>query len=527
MNTSSPISTASTNSSRRNPNAVDPVLLSPSMRPRVNLLLVLIATALAYVSILRFSFVFDDVPFILYNPELRSWSFVPQYFHEHVWAFKPGTLPLYYRPFFVLVLRCCYALFGIKPMGWHAVSLAFHLLATFLVYRVARRLLASETAALIAAILFGLHPIHAESVAWIDGLTDPLVTSLLLAAFLIYLRDRQRPRLIPVLAFSLLFAAALLTKEPALFFIPVLAVYAFTQPSPSRRAELPWFTTLLLLTVAYFPLRQAALGTFAQRHHHAHAIKLLLFTEPSLWWFYLRHLVFPFHLSAAYEFPIVRAFSAREVLLPLITFLLLTALLVLLFRRLKHQAPSVLPIALTALAWFLFFLAPALDLILMAAGDYVHDRYLYLPSVGFALLVAIFFTPLFDTLSTSPRRAVAITAVALLAFACCLEAAPWRDNGTLYTRALETAPHNTTMRNNLGGWLIDNHRLPEAIAQLQRVLADDPHHAGAYVNLAIAYELQGDLRKARDAWATAESLEPNPEIERNLSRLNQSLSSQQ
>src|SRR5205085_1082795 len=97
----------------------------------------------------------------------------------------------YYRPLFNLYLLVNYQLFHLNPAGWHLLLVLWHLLVTLLVYRLARRLLKDEGGALTAALIFGVHPVHIESVAWISGVTEPMLAVFFLGALLGYLRWRD------------------------------------------------------------------------------------------------------------------------------------------------------------------------------------------------------------------------------------------------------------------------------------------------------------------------------------------------
>ena len=150
---------------------------------------------LAYVPTLGFQFVYDDKPQILQNPAIRAWHYLPNYFTSHVWAeLYPHVGGDYYRPVFLLWFRLNHAMFGVNPEGWHLTTVLCHVAATWLVFRLVRRLAASPWIAFSAATLFALHPVHIESVAWVSGVTDPLLAIFLLGSFLAYLQFREGNR---------------------------------------------------------------------------------------------------------------------------------------------------------------------------------------------------------------------------------------------------------------------------------------------------------------------------------------------
>ena len=189
---------------------------------------VLALTFAVYIPTLRYQFVHDDRGQIVENPAVHSWHAVPTYFTAHVWAaVMPEELGNYYRPLFLLWLRINDAVFGNQAWGWHLTTILAHVLTTLLVYLLAWRLGIGRDVALLAALIFGLHPAHIEAVAWISGVTEPLLGILLIASFLAYVQSRiEGARALKWKVISLvLFALAMLEKETALILPGLLLVY--------------------------------------------------------------------------------------------------------------------------------------------------------------------------------------------------------------------------------------------------------------------------------------------------------------
>ena len=173
---------------------------------------------LAYLNTLQFTFVHDDRFQILGNTWLRSWKYLPRYFTADVWAFEhPVFRGTFYRPIFLLWFRLQYLVFGLNAWGWHLCTVLCHVGVTLLVYFTAERLLEDRLAALFTALIFGLHPTHAEGVAWVSGVTEPLFALFLFASYLCYLKKRAEPERARIhLVISLvLYALACLSKETA------------------------------------------------------------------------------------------------------------------------------------------------------------------------------------------------------------------------------------------------------------------------------------------------------------------------
>ena len=202
---------------------------SPARFPWGWLALALALTAFVFLPSLDFSFVYDDREQILQNTRLRLADYPAKALFEDLWRFRtpdpdagrPGGQ--YYRPAFALWLWGNWQAFGESPRGWHATTLALHLAVTWLLALFVRRLGGGRGAVLGAALLFGLHPIHAESVAWVTGSNDLLLALFTLGALLAAFRPPGHERL-PAWRYPLsllLFALAALTKETAYTF-PVL-----------------------------------------------------------------------------------------------------------------------------------------------------------------------------------------------------------------------------------------------------------------------------------------------------------------
>src|SRR5205085_1334109 len=207
---------------------------------RIALMIIPAMTFLVYADTTRYQFAYDDRGQIGENPALRSWSYAAQCFTEHVWKVQhPEENGVYYRPLFNLYLLVNYQLFHLNPAGWHLLLIIWQTLVTLLVYRLARRLLKDEATALIAALIFGVHPVHIESVAWISGVTEPMLAFFFLGSLLVYLRWRDgaapsdntmseaaASRPAKWLALSLgLYALALFSKETALVMPALIFAY--------------------------------------------------------------------------------------------------------------------------------------------------------------------------------------------------------------------------------------------------------------------------------------------------------------
>jgi hypothetical protein len=327
-------------------------------------------------------------------------------------------------------------LFGLDPTGWHFACLVLHGAVLVLAAEVLRRLQVPLAVAAATLWLFAAHPVHTESVAWISGSTDSLLALFLLAAYASYLAGWRSSSL----GF---FGLALLTKEtavvfPALVFASEWVLEARDGAGSRIRRSALAAAPLLALVVAYALARLAVLGRHALPAPRDGDVLTALATLPRLAGIYLRHLFWPVPLSPVYALREV-APSGVGLVPPLAALVSLVALGTWLWRR---DALSKI-----SLAWFVVFLLPVLDVSLLSTDRLVHDRYLYLPSLGALLLVAHSLSKLV------PGRAVLAIAVVLCAVLSSLTVRytrAWFDDVALWEHAARTSPESAYALANLG-----------------------------------------------------------------------------
>ena len=479
-----------------------------ALSPRWLLALAFGLVLLIYMQVWRFDFVYDDHDQIVNNAKIRDWSHVGGYFTSHLWA-NVGHFDRssnYYRPLFLLWLRLNYASFGANPSWWHATSLALHLLVVWCAYRAALRLLQlmayeeanQQRAAALAALIFALHPVHVEPVAWVSASSELLLTTFFLLAFTAYASSRlQTGRWRGIVASLVFFCLALLAKESALMLVPVLmgceVLVRRTQNNDATwRASLarasaaiwPW----VAVGVVYLVVRRWVLGEFGHTQVGL-ANDVILKTVPTLVWFYTRHLVWPYPLAFLYDVFYVDAVHSRQFVIPLLAMLPVAAGLWAMCRGSRTAQMAALWTGLTLL--------PVLDVALLRFNALAQDRYLYLPSFGFCMIAAL----LLGRLCTAPRfHRVALYAVLALTAAMGLltarQATPWENDLLLYQNAVEVSPGNAMAKTNLASELMQRGENGRALQLLRDSYAIDSYAWTTSFNLGYLYFNIGDLPQA-------------------------------
>ncbi len=250
-------------------------------------------------------------------------------------------------------------------------SILAHVATTACVFALIRRLVDDFKGAALAAVLFAIQPINAEPVAWVSSAGDPLVTIFVTLSVFYYAKRKG-----PVSLSSILFAAlAMFTKEVGIVAPALILAYEWTQSRLNNAvvAAAPYALSALL----YVAFRVHALGN-PMKVAGPIILATMILTWPRLLSLYALHLVWPVHLGLCYDVPVETA------LWPL---LLLPGVIASLGWLLRGSSANIR----FGAAWFGITLIPSLAIRYIDSHDYVHDRHLYLPLVGLALIAAVWF----------------------------------------------------------------------------------------------------------------------------------------
>ncbi len=479
-----------------------------------------------YLASIGFGFTLDDPAVALENPAVRCGEVGRLFSTPYHYGPRQRVETGLYRPLTTASFAANHALHGASPWGFHAGNVLLHGCASVLVLEVALAAGLAVPGALLAALLFAAHPVHAEAVASISGRADLLATTFFLLALLAWIRLR-RPSGEPSAAGALLAAAlsllAMLSKEHAVVFPAVAAAWEVLRPrgatpaGTGRRAArrtLLSIAPLLLPLAAYVGLRLAALGRLLPGpgavtpiENPLSALGFLdrLPSAVAVAGRYAVLLVFPRTLSPDYSFaeiePVASALDPH--LLAGIAALGLAAAAILLARR---RAPLLAFAAVFALAVFF----PVSNLA-VPIGTVMAERLLYLPSAGLCLAAGMLWGPIARRLG--PRGAVAALGAVLLVASVRTVAASavWRDDFALASHAAQASPRSVKSLGNLAVELAVRGRSQEALGLLGRALALAPDFWPNRINLSGVLLSTGDLEGAEAQVARVLEADPaNP-----------------
>ncbi len=388
--------------------------------------LVLITFA-AYAPALANGFAFDDQQVIVQNPFVSVPTWWRHIFSTPAWAFVGAkSWANYYRPFQIFSYWALWRLAGPNPGAYHFFQLVLYAASVWLLYRVSLELIGEEVAAFAGALLWALHPLHVEAVAWAAALPDVGVGFFVLLALLLFLRAEREGRAFDkrhVIA-AVSFGLALFFKENALSLPPLFVAYWFFLAKPEgwlRR----WLRLLPYLAAlgVYGAIRIAVLGHFSAGTNIWAVSRGVVGSALALLGAHLRLFLWPVTLSPLRSFEMAAWLRSPW---PWTALVLLAAAW-----ALRKREPL---LAFFIYAW-LIALIPCLD-IRQITTPFAADRYSYLPTIGLSLAVAWLFLARLPRLQVRrlPIQAAAATlAVIAILWTVSIEAAipRWRNSQAL------------------------------------------------------------------------------------------------
>ncbi|MDA8098720.1 MAG: tetratricopeptide repeat protein [Nitrospiraceae bacterium] len=493
---------------------------------------VALATLVVYLPALRNGFViWDDPHLVVENINIRSLD--GRFFR---WAFSTTSLAVYWHPLTWISHALDYAVWGQNPLGHHLSNILLHAANTFLVVLLSWTLLESASgtpagprysgrflgiAAGATGILFGIHPLHVEAVAWISERKELLYALFFLLSMLAYTRyaasregaaGAQRP-LRSYLLSLVFFLLALASKPMAVTLPAVLLImdwYPFRRFTSRRAAwsvfgeKLPFLLCSAAISIMTI-LPQKAVGTLPTFADVPPLERLLVAGKALVW--YLVKMALPFGLSPLYPYP--RQFSpvSVEYILPVVLLAGITA------GCLRYAAEK--PSWLALWAYYLVSLLPVLGLI-QVGHHFMADRFTYLPGIAPFLVLAIAVAGAWERNAawrerhrSVPALAVPVVIVLVLAGLTISQIAVWRDTITLWSRVIELEPNRVPVAyTNRGIAFMEAGRIEQALADFDQALRLDPS-AVSHMNRGKAYQALGKIGLAIEEYTAALRLDPS------------------
>jgi protein O-mannosyl-transferase len=438
---------------------------------------------------------YDDIDYVTMNPHVQSgltWQSIR-------WAFTTG-FAANWHPLTWLSHMLDVELFGLNPVGHHIHSLLLHTLSTVLLFWLLYEMTGAVWCSAFAAMIFGIHPLRVESVAWAAERKDVLSMlffMLTLAAYLYYVKRGGTGRYLLVL---LCFAMGLLAK-PMLVTLPIVLMILDFWPLLRLRSGLVGRTQVSADRIQMYEHHPASIWNLA-----AEKIPLFIFTFASCivtylvqqkggavnkldkfpfisrianalvsYMAYLYKTVLPKDLAVLYPNP----FPGWPLWKPVISFLLLASISGIVIYNIKKR-----PYLVAGWLWYMITLIPVIGLVQVGSQS-MADRYSYLPSIG--ILIMLSWTAAQLSAKWRYQRILMGILSGLAAIAMVVgtrtQLAYWKNSVTLFEHTLAATENNYLIHNDLGAFLLKQNRFDEAANHFKKVLRAWPDFPDANNNL--------------------------------------------
>jgi tetratricopeptide (TPR) repeat protein len=460
-------------------------------------------SCLLYVPSLRNAFVWDDI-ILIGSPEITTLDAptMKRIFTTNFWDVSDATSGMY-RPLSTLSFYADYQMHKAKPAGFHQTNIILNAAVSGVTFLALLEMFAQPVLALVAALLFTVSPIHVENVAWVSGRTDIIATLFALLTIWFYARWRNRGGVMNAAASLVAFVLALLSKEIAVVVPAVIAVYELSPRAavkPEEKTARPWsvLIAMCVLLAAYFAVRRALLGSsLGALPRMTHGFSQAVAFSLSVIAHYAYKLVFPFRLNPTPEFPPPANFFNLHTLVGIAVVGLIVVSVI---RWKQHRA------FMFGMAVIVCGLLPVLHIV--PANQVLAERFLYFPSFGYALLVALAMTYLMQR-----RKSAAMVAVGIFLLACSVRTVTgtvvWKDEMTLFGKAVQLSPNSPTANFDFGVTLAQQGKLEDALVYLRRATEISPNYADAWSAMGRAEDKLGQHAAGLEHCARAVQIAPD------------------
>jgi tetratricopeptide (TPR) repeat protein len=493
-----------------------------------SLMLLLLAVVGVFSNSISNGFVWDDEAQILNNPWIKDVEHLGKMFSSDVFGYYQSVSTTnYYRPVAHVFYTATWHGFGSDARAFHLVNLILHVLVTMLVFatvaRLSNRSLAVEEGrdrergglahsdprsligAFAAALLFGVHPVHAEAVNWISGIMELAFTLFGLLSFHFFLNMEEKRGKVASSLSVILFLLALFSKETAIVFLPLFLLHDLSRGDGGSFARVSFkkYIPYLVATAFYLGMRTVALNRFVpvDMHPDLSTYECVINVFP-LFVQHLWKLVWPVDLNVFHVFHPVRSILEWRTLLGLLVSFCYLASLAWWWKRDR--------LVFFALASILVPLLP-LFYIRAIAPVVLAEQHLYLPSLGLALLVArvVVWAASRDTGVRYGVGLLLVLAVGLSSVSTVQRNPVWKDNLSLWSDAVTKSPESYYVHESLGGALLNSGRIDEAIEHYRVSLENNPApSARTFNSVGIAYSRKGRTDEAIRAFTRALGIDP-------------------
>jgi tetratricopeptide (TPR) repeat protein len=500
--------------------------LFDQVRPDVLIcLIVVLATLSIYWQVRNFEFInLDDNLHLIENPRLLGGFTL-----ENIkWAFRYDHIT-YWHPVTWLSYMLNVQLYGMKPGGHHMANVLIHIINGLLLFVIFHKATGALWKSAFVAMMFAIHPINVESVAWVSEHKNVLSTFFWMLTLLAYVYYTKRNSLF-IYLLSLFFYMLGLMSKPMLVTLPFVMILFDYWPLERFKSVVPddssdkkrfrniisdfrksSFFYLFIEKVPFFLLSAITIFISSLSLENqgldvsadVSPIKLRMANALVSYFTYITKMVWPKDLTVFYPYPnMVSAWKAYG------AFLFLICITLLAFRTFKKM-----PYIGVGWLWYMGTLFPVIGFVQAGLWPAMADRWAYVPFIGLFVIVAWGCSEFAHTYGVDQKWLNSATAMLLIIFivASWIQIGYWKNNKSLFKHALNVSEQNFVAYNNLGIAMTKEGNAHNALRYLEKALKIHPFRYKVYVNIGNAYTTQGKMDEAIQNYIHALRINPNYE----------------
>ncbi len=398
-----------------------------------------------------------------------------------------------YYPVNILSYAIDYHFWGLNPLGYHITNVLIHTLNAFLIFLIIFKISKDRLTTLISTIIFIIHPVNVETVAWVAERKNVLSFLFFLVSFYLYIKHQEKKtRFSFYIASLLVYFLGILTKSNIVILPLLLFAYDFCFSRKRLKDKIidkiPFLAISCIgaaTTLSIF----SGIETFSNYHVGLYP-RILSFLKALI--IYIGKLFIPINLNNRYFYNLSTSISDWHVIASI---LILSIIVFIAFKCLRKEVSISF-----CIMWFFIGLIPVSNII--PGPHWLAERYLYLPSLGFSLLIGTLLSKLYRSRYLTPTVKKTIT-FSILALVFCSYSYQtfkrnyiWKDSITLWEDCVKKNPKSALAHTYLGGSYMKKGLKRKAFEELKLALQYNPKRANAWANLAYLDMESGQLDNA-------------------------------
>jgi protein O-mannosyl-transferase len=471
--------------------------------------LLVLCIGIVYGQTLFFNFINYDDDRMVYNNSsfLGRLDNIPKSFTQHVFATQ-GEKGIFYRPLLLVSYIYDYQIWKLNPFGYHLTNLLLHVLVSLLVYLFISKIVKAKFYSFIGALIFALHPVQTQPVAWVAGRNDLLLGLFGISTFLFYYYFRAEKKKYLFALSILFFVAALATKEQGIFliFAPLLYEIFFSGLKFKDYSKPLFLRTVAygIMIACYFLVRYFVFGAVfnGNKYYSVDPMLQRIVSLPAVIGTYLQLVVFPVNLNLVHDVPSVSSILNYSYVVGLIFFF---TIIIFFFRFRKRY-----PVTVFGLSWLALFILPSSNIIPLPVP--VLEHRLYLPMIGFAIFVSGGLYKLKSfSITKNIITYISILIVIIYSLVSFFRVPVWKNTETIWTNSIVANPDNDLPYYNLGTFYLSKAKYMKGIENLEKAAQVNNQKPDTYQNLGYAYFQIGKFEEAVRVYNQALQLDTTAE----------------